>query len=164
MKISQKLFLAFVGLTSIVLIATLSLARWSFDQGFLDYINGLEQERLRHLSDDLLTLYADSNGSQIDNSAENEHQSTLVWQSINQKLLIQTIAQHSPFPRNNRPEDGEHRPPRPANNRPPMGPESRLDPSRFCLLPANDDRLIPWTDNIILYYIVFGIYALYSFD
>ncbi|HBF45355.1 MAG TPA: hypothetical protein DDW91_02150, partial [Shewanella frigidimarina] len=58
MQISQKLFLAFVGLTSIVLIATLSLARWSFDQGFLDYINGLEQERLQHLSDELLTLYA----------------------------------------------------------------------------------------------------------
>ncbi|WP_350433072.1 ATP-binding protein [Shewanella sp. H8] len=130
MKISQKLFLAFVGLTSIVLIATLSLARWSFDQGFLDYINGLEQERLQHLSDDLLTLYADSNGSQIDNAVEKEQQSTLVWQSINQTLLIQTIAQNSPFPRNNRPDDGAHRPPRPANKRPPMGPESRLGPPR----------------------------------
>ncbi|WP_285164926.1 ATP-binding protein [Shewanella goraebulensis] len=60
MKISQKLFLAFIGLTSIVLVATLSLARWSFDQGFSNYIHSLEENRLTHLSKSLTTLYSQS--------------------------------------------------------------------------------------------------------
>lgn len=60
MKISQKLFLAFIGLTSIVLVATLSLARWSFDQGFSNYIHSLEEERLTNLSKSLATLYRQS--------------------------------------------------------------------------------------------------------
>jgi two-component system sensor histidine kinase BaeS len=130
MQISQKLFLAFVGLTSIVLIATLSLARWSFDQGFLDYINGLEQERLQHLSNELLTLYAANPEAQTDPSVMTDQQSTQVWQSINQKTLTQAISLHAPFSKRNRPGDGA-RPPRPAgDNRPPMGPDRRLGPPR----------------------------------
>ncbi|GGP66961.1 ATP-binding protein [Shewanella saliphila] len=91
MQISQKLFLAFVGLTSIVLIATLSLARWSFDQGFLDFINNLEQERLASLSIDVMTLYAASSPS------ANSDQSTDVWRSVNKSTLNQVITTHSPF-------------------------------------------------------------------
>ncbi|KPZ67823.1 Signal transduction histidine-protein kinase BaeS [Shewanella sp. P1-14-1] len=63
MKISQKLFLAFIGLTSIVLIATLSLARWSFDQGFVNYIHSLEEERLHTLSNSFSSLYGQSGQS-----------------------------------------------------------------------------------------------------
>ena len=62
MQISKKLTIAFVGLTSLVLIATLSLARWSFEQGFLDYINALEQERLQRVGHDLVEHYQ-ANGS-----------------------------------------------------------------------------------------------------
>ncbi|GGP43401.1 two-component sensor histidine kinase [Shewanella algicola] len=91
MQISQKLFLAFVGLTSVVLIATLSLARWSFDQGFLDFINNLEQERLASLSVDVMTLYAASSPS------TNSDQSTDVWRSVNKSTLNQVITTHSPF-------------------------------------------------------------------
>jgi two-component system sensor histidine kinase BaeS len=57
MKITTKLFLAIFGLTSIVLIATLSLARWSFQQGFLDYINALEQQRLESIAISLANRY-----------------------------------------------------------------------------------------------------------
>ena len=42
LSITQKLVAAFLGLTLLVLIATLGLARWSFEQGFLDYVNALE--------------------------------------------------------------------------------------------------------------------------
>jgi len=47
LTISKKLILAFLGLTLVVLISTLGLARWSFDQGFLDYVNALEEARLQ---------------------------------------------------------------------------------------------------------------------
>ncbi|MGB5247168.1 MAG: hypothetical protein WBN34_11515, partial [Woeseia sp.] len=60
LSITQKLVLAFVSLTLIVLIATLSLARWSFDRGFLDYVNTLEQNRLEWLRDVLANEYASS--------------------------------------------------------------------------------------------------------
>jgi len=135
MQISQKLFLAFVGLTSIVLIATLSLARWSFDQGFLDYINGLEQERLLHLSDELLTLYAVNTLANTDPSATKslatiEQQSTLVWQSINLKALTQVIALHAPRPKKYLPDGSAMPRPRPSGANPPMGPQSQFGPPR----------------------------------
>ncbi len=53
LSIAQKLVAAFVGLTLLVLTATLGLARWSFEQGFLDYVNALEQTRLERMEDDL---------------------------------------------------------------------------------------------------------------
>ncbi len=39
-----------LGLTLLVLLATLGLARWSFERGFLDYVNALEQERLERIA------------------------------------------------------------------------------------------------------------------
>ena len=58
LSIAQKLLAAFVGLTLLVLTATLGLARWSFEQGFLDYVNALEQTRLERLADDFAAEYA----------------------------------------------------------------------------------------------------------
>ncbi|PMG28783.1 hypothetical protein BCU94_15800 [Shewanella sp. 10N.286.52.C2] len=83
MKISKKLFLAFVGLTSIVLLATLSLARWSFDQGFLNYINTLEQERLARLSTAVADLY---------------QQSAFNWSNISLDQYKQLLRLYSPGP------------------------------------------------------------------
>lgn len=57
LSISQKLNLSFLGLTVLVLIATLGLARWSFDQGFLDYVNALEQTRMERIGRDLEVQY-----------------------------------------------------------------------------------------------------------
>ncbi|RVU85902.1 HAMP domain-containing protein [Leucothrix sargassi] len=56
-SISQKLMCAFLGLTIIVLVATLGLARWSFDRGFLDYVNALEQVRLESIGEKVSQLY-----------------------------------------------------------------------------------------------------------
>ncbi|MFK7830231.1 MAG: ATP-binding protein [Congregibacter sp.] len=57
LSIKQKLLIALVGLTAVVLIATLGLARWSFQQGFLDYVNALELRRLQSLQQELATQY-----------------------------------------------------------------------------------------------------------
>jgi two-component system, OmpR family, sensor histidine kinase BaeS len=62
-SIAQKLFAAFVGLTLLVLVATLGLARWSFEQGFLDYVNALEQTRLEQLQAVMAEEYASAGGS-----------------------------------------------------------------------------------------------------
>jgi two-component system sensor histidine kinase BaeS len=78
---------------------------------FLDYINGLEQERLQYLSNELLALYAANPVSQTDPSVMTEQQSTRVWQSINQKALTQAIALHAPRPQKYRP-DGSAMPPK----------------------------------------------------
>ncbi|CAA0079421.1 Signal transduction histidine-protein kinase BaeS [Halioglobus japonicus] len=63
LSIAQKLFAAFVGLTLLVLIATLGLARWSFEQGFLDYVNALEQTRLEQVQSVLAEEYSQAGGS-----------------------------------------------------------------------------------------------------
>ena len=57
LSISQKLMLALLGLTLVVLIATLGLARWSFERGFLDYVNALEQTRLTAISENVGQAY-----------------------------------------------------------------------------------------------------------
>jgi len=67
-SISIKLFFALLGLTSLVLIATLFLARWSFDQGFLDYVNSQQQRRLERVAQDLSEYYLE-NGQQWDRDA-----------------------------------------------------------------------------------------------
>ena len=53
--------LAFLGLTLVVLTATLGLARWSFERGFLDYVNALEQTRLEMVSRRVAKLYVANN-------------------------------------------------------------------------------------------------------
>lgn len=57
LSITKKLVAAFVGLTFVVLAATLLLARWSFQQGFLDYINALELTRLERLQSSIAQEY-----------------------------------------------------------------------------------------------------------
>lgn len=63
LSISKKLILSFLGLTLVVLVATLGLARWSFEHGFLDYVNALEEKRLQLLAISLSKKYLDSNHS-----------------------------------------------------------------------------------------------------
>lgn len=63
LSIVHKLVAAFIGLTLLVLVATLGLARWSFQQGFLDYVNALEQVRLERLQAQIANDYIDA-GSQ----------------------------------------------------------------------------------------------------
>lgn len=62
LTVFQKLMLTLLGLTVIILIATLGLARWSFERGFLDYANALEQTRLELVSKKLTDLYFEADG------------------------------------------------------------------------------------------------------
>ena len=57
LTILHKYMAAFLGLTVLVLVATLGLARWSFERGFLDYVNNLEQTRLERASQALAQEY-----------------------------------------------------------------------------------------------------------
>lgn len=118
MKISYKLFFAFIGLTSIVLIATLSLARWSFDQGFLNYINAVEQERLTFISEELSNLYQ-------------EHQQR--WDNISQiqfdYILYPNFARDKRFQPNPLLR-GAHPPPRHDRFNQPLRPDERVKPPR----------------------------------
>ena len=57
LSVRAKLGIAFIGLTIVVLAATLTLARWSFERGFLDYVNALEQTRLNSLQDRVVAHY-----------------------------------------------------------------------------------------------------------
>ncbi|WP_411991762.1 ATP-binding protein [Agarivorans sp. DSG3-1] len=61
MSLTQKLSTAFIGLTLFILCVTLLLARWSFERGFLDYVNALEQQRLQSLASALSLEYQQAN-------------------------------------------------------------------------------------------------------
>jgi len=68
-SISAKLFLAILGLTSLMLVATLLLARWSFDQGFLDYVNSQQQRHMSRMAEDLSEHYVE-NGYQWNEASD----------------------------------------------------------------------------------------------
>lgn len=101
MKVSlaKKLLLAFIGLTFVVLLATLSLARWSFEQGFLDYTNALEQQRLTRIAERLSSLY---------------QQRGEAWSAISSQELNQYLddSLRPPPPRHRPPPNDKLRPPR----------------------------------------------------
>lgn len=122
LSLSQKLIAAFVGLTLMVLTATLGLARWSFEQGFLDYVNALEQTRLERVQGDLADEYLSAGRN---------------WQSMDEKRFAVLLRRSAPREPRGRPPP--HRPPprsdapdiahapsaeRPGPSRPP-GPKSR---------------------------------------
>ena len=59
-SISIKLFLSLFGLTAVILIATIGLARWSFNYRFNDYLNSIEENRLQRISAQLVQHYQDN--------------------------------------------------------------------------------------------------------
>ncbi len=96
-SISKKLTLSFLGLTLIVLIATLGLARWSFVHGFLDYVNALEQTRLERLASELSDSYRANSGR---------------WDSTTLSTLDDRPNSAEPVPRRKKPKlkpNGERR-------------------------------------------------------
>jgi len=129
-SISQKLILSFLGLTLLVLVATLGLARWSFERGFLDYVNALEEYRLERISNDLALQYVEANKN---------------WRSLSSQLLAESLQSglrgrppdlkprfsapvlklenedraHRPSPNAPFPPPGDHRPPPPDHAFPP---------------------------------------------
>ena len=82
--------LAFIGLTTIVLISTLGLARWSFDQGFRDYVNAIEMIRLGRISNHLSRVYLENNRdwSSIEPSMFKKHLESRRYQDPLQRQLM----------------------------------------------------------------------------
>ncbi|ATC96376.1 ATP-binding protein [Pseudoalteromonas tunicata] len=135
MQISKKLTIAFVGLTSLVLIATLSLARWSFEQGFLDYINALEQERLQRVGHDLVEHYQ-ANGESWRSLRPPQFRNMLQQHSANAGMLPEDILNKAPH---NQPQQSQRKRPLPARN--PFGPPTALfDINGQWLVGADLDR------------------------
>ncbi len=64
--ITLKLLFVFLATTGAVLIAALMLARWSFNQSFLDYVNALEHDRLSHIAADVAQQYDADRGTFVD--------------------------------------------------------------------------------------------------
>jgi two-component system sensor histidine kinase BaeS len=61
-SISAKLFLALVGLTTLVLGATLVPTHWSFNQGFSEYIRDKEELRLQVMATELAKYFMENDG------------------------------------------------------------------------------------------------------
>ena len=57
--IGQKIFLGFLLTALVVLALTTGITRWSFERGFLNYVNESEAERLRYFALTLAGAYAD---------------------------------------------------------------------------------------------------------
>jgi len=57
MSIRSKLFFTLLVATGLAVVGMLALIQWSFDRGFLNYVNALEQQRLETLATTLETVY-----------------------------------------------------------------------------------------------------------
>ncbi|TXR51927.1 ATP-binding protein [Reinekea thalattae] len=154
MAISRKLFFSFLALTCIILLATLSLARWSFNQGFLNYFQALEQRRLENLSLDLAEAYVAAdyswqgiNSRSFDRIIQNYSRSHNVQQLPNRQDPNRTApqplnGQSAPFPRLSDPagNSAERQLPRvPINIQPTTLPPPNLPPASVYDV---DDKLI----------------------
>ena len=61
-SLALQFVLSIMGLTLLVLLATLLLARWSFERSFIEYVAALERNRLQTVGEALLEAYEPSSG------------------------------------------------------------------------------------------------------
>ncbi len=59
-SIKYRLFLAMLAATAVVVGCMYLIVQWSFNRGFVQYVNTLEQERLENLAGELQQAYAES--------------------------------------------------------------------------------------------------------
>lgn len=119
-SILHKSVFAFMGLTLAVLIASLGGARWSFERGFLGYVNDLEKLRLEQAQLALAAEY---------------HRSGDNWAGLDQQRLRRLLVESAPDaeeaapgqrPRPVLPPRGEPGPPR-GGGQPPYPPTAVYD-------------------------------------
>lgn len=86
-----------MGLTLIILLATLSLARWSFNQGFINYFEAVEERRLEYISEDLIEFYrgADSSWSTLTSNRMNR---IVLQYSASQNLMLENTSDQPILP------------------------------------------------------------------
>lgn len=134
MRLSFKLYGAFIGLTCVVLVLTLLLARWSFQLGFLDFINGMERERLTQFSDQLIQHY----------EANDNSWNSLRGLNINDLFLEPrttfSIPGGAPPPRGLAPPKGKRGGPRERGERPRSSKKAKRNPPTG-LYDINNERI-----------------------
>jgi len=64
LSIRSKLFLTLLAATGLVVLGMYLLIQWSFDRGFLDYLRGIEEQRIAALVTPLAQVYARDGGWQ----------------------------------------------------------------------------------------------------
>lgn len=101
--ITLKLVLIFLATTGVVLLAALGLARWSFNQGFLDYVNALEHDRLSRIAAELAPFHDPSTGS---------------FARLDPRTFLRIVQAHSPRGAPEGPPPPPGRPPGPRFDRP----------------------------------------------
>lgn len=111
LSILQRYILAFIGLTLVVLIASLGVSGWTFERGFLGYVNDLEELRLQQGQLAVAAEYERSGGN---------------WDSLSPRRLRQILVESNPG------EPGIAAGPR---HRPPPHPRDGMAP------PPRRDRL-----------------------
>ncbi|MEM1141141.1 MAG: ATP-binding protein [Pseudomonadota bacterium] len=82
-SLTRQLVLAIMGLTLLVLLATLLLARWSFERSFAEYVSALERNRLRAVADYLLAVYVPESG----------------WKELDERTYLRALRVLPPEPR-----------------------------------------------------------------
>lgn len=87
MKIAPKIASAIVGVTLVTLIAMLALIQWSFDQGFVDYLNDQEIARLEGLASRIAEVYV-----------AQRYAAAAPWQPLPQHRLLDAIARSGEMP------------------------------------------------------------------
>lgn len=78
LTLAQQFVLATLTLTLAVLLATLLLARWSFERGFLEYVRELEYKRLEEVAAELLVAYDAQRG----------------WQDLSRRSFLSALRIH----------------------------------------------------------------------
>ena len=56
LRIRYKLFIALLTAITLAVIIVLTLTRWSFNRGFLDYVNAFEMQRIDAIADELAVI------------------------------------------------------------------------------------------------------------
>lgn len=107
LSILHKYIFAFMGLTLVVLIASLGVSSWMFERGFLGYVNDLEEIRLEQAQLALAAEYERSGGN---------------WKSLSAFRLRQLLVESTPDEPGIAPGQA-HRPPPPPGDW--MGPPPR---------------------------------------
>ena len=132
--IGHKLFLALFLATSAVVVISLLLTRWSFNQGFLDYVNAVEANRIATAASTLTDIYSEQN------SWEPIQKNREPWHAVMQKL---TGGSHVDLPPPPVGREHDFKPPE-RHNRPPRSPRPALPPG------AQPPELLDIDKNIII--------------
>ena len=99
LSILQQYILAFMGLTLVVLSASLGVSSWTFEQGFLSYVNDLEELRLERVRLAVEAEYQRSDGN---------------WNSLTSRRLEQLLLEAVPDVPDNAPGQARRPPPPPG--------------------------------------------------